>query len=374
MDTDILIIGGGLSGLALARDLSASGREVRLVEGRDRLGGRILGVPAHGEPDQAPPSLDAGPAWMWPGQERVERLVAELGLRFFEQHQQGFTVFEDHDGQVRRDIAMALNPGSLRIEGGLVRLIAALAEGVQADRVSTSWAATAVVRESGGFRVSGMTPSGPETTAANTVVVTVPPRLAAERIAFDGVLSDVQVDALRAVPTWMAGHAKALVVYETPFWHEAGLSGDAISRRGPLVQIHDASPTDGESGAIFGFVGLPADQRDRFGEEAVAEAVVRQLSALFGAEAAAPVAVHLQDWAREPFTATAADRFPPPGHPDYGMPAALAGLAETGLIFAGTEVAPDNGGLIEGALAAAEEAARRIAGRGASVAKTVAAL
>ena len=66
------------------------------------------------------------------------------------------------------------------------------------------------------------------------------------------------------------------------------------------------------------------------------------------------------DWAREDHTATDADRDPPPGHPDYGFPSALQSLAEAGLIFSGTELAPDNGGLIEGALAAAEAAARQV--------------
>ena len=42
IDTDICIIGAGLSGLALAAKLQAEGRDVIVLEARDRRGGRVL--------------------------------------------------------------------------------------------------------------------------------------------------------------------------------------------------------------------------------------------------------------------------------------------------------------------------------------------
>ncbi len=42
MNTDVLIVGGGLSGLALASKLEKSGVNYLVVEANDRLGGRIL--------------------------------------------------------------------------------------------------------------------------------------------------------------------------------------------------------------------------------------------------------------------------------------------------------------------------------------------
>jgi monoamine oxidase len=38
---DVIVVGAGLAGLAAARDLAARGREVLVVEARDRLGGRV---------------------------------------------------------------------------------------------------------------------------------------------------------------------------------------------------------------------------------------------------------------------------------------------------------------------------------------------
>ena len=40
MDVDVVVLGGGLAGLVAARDLTAAGRRVTVLEARDRLGGR----------------------------------------------------------------------------------------------------------------------------------------------------------------------------------------------------------------------------------------------------------------------------------------------------------------------------------------------
>src|SRR5579885_3292447 len=43
---DVLIIGGGIAGLAAADTLAHRDREVIILEARDRIGGRILTVPS----------------------------------------------------------------------------------------------------------------------------------------------------------------------------------------------------------------------------------------------------------------------------------------------------------------------------------------
>jgi monoamine oxidase len=44
MSYDVLVVGGGLAGLACARDLARAGTDVLLVEARERVGGRVEGV------------------------------------------------------------------------------------------------------------------------------------------------------------------------------------------------------------------------------------------------------------------------------------------------------------------------------------------
>ena len=47
MPAEVVIVGAGAAGLSAARELTAAGREVLIVEARDRIGGRIL---THREP------------------------------------------------------------------------------------------------------------------------------------------------------------------------------------------------------------------------------------------------------------------------------------------------------------------------------------
>ncbi len=215
----------------------------------------------------------------------------------------------------------------------------------------------------GGWEVTVARADGDARIAARAVILAVPPRMLARDLSFDPALEPEVVRALRQIPTWMAGHAKALLVFDTPFWRALGLSGDAISHRGPMVQIHDASPADGAVGALFGFIGLTAGQRGRLDASALNAAIARQAIGLFGPTAADARSVIVQDWAHEPFTATDADHTPPPDHPAYGMPDTLRALAPQGLIVASTEVADLDGGLLEGALVAAEAAAHRAMAR-----------
>ena len=80
---------------------------------------------------------------------------------------------------------------------------------------------------------------------------------------------------------------------------------------------------------------------------------------MYGAAAATPLDVVYQDWAGEKFTATEADQIISQ-HPPYGLPPGMAALAPKGLLFASTEMAPQFGGFIEGALEAAQGALARL--------------
>lgn len=343
--TDILIVGAGLTGLAIADALIRAGRDVLVIEGRDRIGGRILTAEIAGA------AFDLGPAWFWPGQPRVAALAQRLGLQVFEQFSEGKLVFEGADGAVRRDLDMAPMAGSLRLAGGLGGLTAGLATKIGDQNIRTGHRLTAISPTTG--TITAQVSAGEDITiTADQVILAAPPRLLEANFDFTPHLPAVAKHAMRATPTWMAGHAKIIAVYPRPFWRDAGLSGDAMSHKGPMAEIHDASPADASLGALFGFVGAPAVGRQN--KDQLLTAAKAQLAAMFGPEALSPTDIILQDWATEDLTATKDDETPPASHPAYGPIDSLAGLWGGCLHITSSETAPGFGGFIEGALEAAE--------------------
>ena len=71
---DVVVIGGGLSGLTAARRLTEAGRRVILLEARARVGGRTYHGPIGTR------RFDLGAQFVGPTQDRVRALAAEFGL------------------------------------------------------------------------------------------------------------------------------------------------------------------------------------------------------------------------------------------------------------------------------------------------------
>lgn len=347
--TDTLIIGAGLCGLTLAEALEAQGQDYLLVEARDRIGGRILSE-VHGAS-----AVDMGPAWFWPGQPRMAALTQRLGLSRFDQFASGAMVFEDQDGAIQQARGYASMEGSWRVDGGLAALTEALAARLPVGRIKLNTIVSGLSDEGEGVAI---TVEGAPTIHARRVVLAMPPRLAAG-LSYEPMLPNAISSAMEAVPTWMAGQAKAVAIYPTPFWRDAGLSGDAMSRRGPMVEIHDASPADASFGALFGFIGVPPSGRGA--TEDLRRAVFAQFNALFGS--VAPSSLLIKDWATDLFTATPADAAPLMAHPTYGLTDGVQRLWQGRVILSGTETAPQFGGYLEGALEAADATFRQLESR-----------
>ena len=346
MQSHVLIVGGGLTGLALAYDLHQAGRSFKLIEARDRLGGRIL---SHAMGDQR---YDLGPTWFWQGQPRLAALISELGLSYFEQYSSGDTLFQTQQSDIIRRQGFNAMQGSFRLRGGMQSFIDGLAQRLPGDDIRLGTLVSKV-------EPGKVTLSDGSILQGQTIVLTLPPRLAADMAYAPGLHPD-QKAGLAAIPTWMGGNAKFVAVYDQPFWRDQGLSGDAMSQRGPMVEIHDASDYQANKGALFGFLGVPAKARK--GQEAqIEQACLQQLEQIFGPRAASPIRTFYQDWATEPLSAAAlSDAQPLTHHPHYGKPEDLAHVWGGQLILTGTELAPDFGGYLEGALAAAQQTAKQI--------------
>ncbi|MEY4765717.1 MAG: hypothetical protein RI907_2390 [Pseudomonadota bacterium] len=77
--TEVAVLGAGYAGLACARSLVAAGKQVLVVEGRDRVGGRCWNQPLPAPYDKW--VVAAGAQFLGPTQERMYALCAEFGLQ-----------------------------------------------------------------------------------------------------------------------------------------------------------------------------------------------------------------------------------------------------------------------------------------------------
>ena len=359
--TDIAIVGGGLAGLSAARVLQAHGADFVLLEARERLGGRILTVDERGTP--AVDGFDLGPSWFWPRlQPAIGDLVKDLGLQAFAQNSEGDVIFE----RMSREPAQRYRGGapdvpSMRLVGGSAALIGALEGLLPANRVFRGSRVMAMRLADDAVELSVSGPSGTAANLqANRVIAALPPRLLDATVTF-APPQDVSTTARwRDAATWMAPHAKFFAVYDRPFWREAGLSGTAQSMVGPMPEIHDATIASGAT-ALFGFIGVPAEQRAAVGDEALKSACLAQFARIFGEEAIKPRATLLKDWAADPLTATSADQVAGSHEVSSERPW-VEGAWSQRLVMAGSETSCSEAGYLAGAVLAGHRAADAVVG------------
>jgi len=327
-----------------------------LVEARDRLGGRILSRTFGGSGDEHdPPGFDLGPAWFWPGQPLMEGLIDVLGLssQVFTQYATGEGIYEDEQS-VRRGFPSISMRGSYRMRGGMQQIVSALESRIDAERLLCSTPVTKLTRSDESICTTVLMAGTMTEIHSDRVVFAMPPRLVEQAIEFDPPLSSARASALRAKATWMAGHAKLLAVYEEAFWRAQGLSGDAVSHRGPLGEIHDASPDDGGPYALFGFFGVPASYRVAH-EVELRAAAIEQLVRLFGPQARFPLKITIKDWASDSRTATQLDQDPSSHHAFGAMSVRQEPEWDGNVIWSGSETADGQyarfAGYLEGAVA-----------------------
>lgn len=250
----------------------------------------------------------------------------------------------------------AMGPPSYRIAGGIGALTTALSDRLPSDTILLNSPVDFISGTDTEIIVSA---NGTDYSASH-VLVSVPPRLFASSITTEPSLPDALLSSFNKTPTWMAAHAKLVVIYDQPFWRDKGLSGQAFSYQGPMMEIHDASP-DGEGPyALFGFIGIDAARR-RNNAGTVKQMGIEQLTRLFGADAATPSEVIYKDWSEDTYTATPADEDAPPSHPHYTLPK-LPDHWQSTMAFIGTEVAATNGGYLEGCLEAVDTAIESLFG------------
>ncbi len=76
---DTIIVGAGLAGLQAATTLSAAGKDIVVLEARDRVGGRVENIAL-----KDGRIVEMGGQWVSPGHERMHALIDAQGLQTVE--------------------------------------------------------------------------------------------------------------------------------------------------------------------------------------------------------------------------------------------------------------------------------------------------
>ncbi|HEX4492071.1 MAG TPA: FAD-dependent oxidoreductase [Acidimicrobiia bacterium] len=92
IETDVCVVGAGFAGLTAARRLRAGGKDVVVLEARDRIGGRIW---TQTLPDGTP--VDRGGAWLGPAHDRAFALAREVGATTYKTYVKGKHLLVDGD-------------------------------------------------------------------------------------------------------------------------------------------------------------------------------------------------------------------------------------------------------------------------------------
>lgn len=93
---DTVVVGAGVTGLTCAWRLAEAGRDVLVLEARDRVGGRLRTEDHNGS------DFEVGGQWVSPDQEALIALLGELGLETYSRHRDGDSLYLDRSGVARR--------------------------------------------------------------------------------------------------------------------------------------------------------------------------------------------------------------------------------------------------------------------------------
>ncbi|RDW72944.1 amine oxidase-9 [Coleophoma cylindrospora] len=450
LDIDVVVVGGGLSGLQSAHDIQRAGYSCVVLEARDRVGGKTWS-----RPTKCGGYVDVGAAWINDtNQSRMFALAKRFGLDLIEQCTEGNCAAESPDGgpsiifpygevpnfseadtadivRVRDlfeelchtiDIKQPWAPDhdSVTLEqfmkerhagekalgivniwtramlgcessemsalyfldycksgGGLLQMRGDRKHGGQYLRIrtgtqsfSTNIAASmvpgSVILEAPVLRIAQNMSGASVTTEDGSryrckkVIVSIPTP-AYKEISF---LPPLPLDKVRYSNSSMLGYyAKMIMVYDKPWWREAGFCGMTQSFVGPMTVTRDTSD---EAVGLYSLtcfvVGEPGRLWSKLDGTARQEAIMAQLIVLFGTEQEANIRsateIFEQEWAKDPWSRGCPCPVVPPGiMTEVGT--ALR-RPDGALHFVGTETSFEWKGYMEGAVRSGERGAAEV--------------
>ena len=345
---DIIILGGGLTGLTLAYLLRKRGMQIHILEAKKSVGGRI-----HTKyPEQLAPQ-EMGATWLGKKHTALVALLAELQIGIFEQRMEDRAIYEAISTSPPQLVSLPPNPEpSYRIEGGTSTLINALAERLLGTTIFTEQIVQTLSKSVEGWQVQ----TNQQVFTAPILVSTLPPHLLTQSIQFEPSLPDALLAIAAQTHTWMGESIKVSLTYKTPFWRAPHLSGTLFSNAGPITELYDHANVEDNRYALKGFLNGAYHAATKAERLAV---ILRQLRKYYGEQIENFVTYEEAVWRKDPFVFVpyAAQVLPHQnnGHAVYRKP-----YFEDTLFVAGSETAAQFPGYMEGAVRSAKFVAEEL--------------
>lgn len=339
---DILIVGGGLTGLALKYFLKDTPFSSILLEGRDRLGGRIKTMPSGSDN----PPVEMGATWLGAKHTDLMALLKSLGIDVFPQKLGEAAIYEPISTSPFQLVTL---PGddqpSYRIKGGTASLIEALYARVPHDEIYTGCCIQRIDEKPTGLSVR----CPGKVFEAKLVVSTLPPYLLHKTVSINPPLPESLTELMEQTHTWMGDSIKFGLVFDKPFWRDQKTSGTVFSNVGPVTEMYDHTDFEDDRYALKGFINgnfytlSEAERRSR---------VLSQLRKYYGPIVDSNLAYYEKVWAYETFTYSEYEKpvFP---HQNNGHSQYRKSWMNGKLLIAGSETAAEFPGYMEGAVRSA---------------------
>lgn len=344
---EIIIIGGGLSGLTLGYHLQKANIPFTILESQNRLGGRIQTIKG-----KINTPMELGATWFATYHNNLINLLKELNIEFFPQNTEGISLFQTRSFEPAQKFYIPVSDGiSYRVKNGTSSIINALANKINIENVILNTTINKLEEINSEIK---LTDENGKEYFANKVVFAMPPQLV-NQIEFITNLPYQLKKILPNVHTWMSGSIKFAVEFEKPFWLENGYSGTIYSQTGMAVEVYDQSNFEKNKFALVGFLSGVAS-RYTFAEREVI--VLEQIKQLFGDIVTTPISYTDKIWNDKYITAANEIQMMP--HQNNGHALLQEPYYNEKLFFIGAESAATYAGYMDGAISSAKEVFKKI--------------
>ncbi len=347
MKEQIIIIGGGLSGLLTGYRFKKEGIPFKIIEARNRIGGRIHTIQsAHSTP------IEMGATWFGDQHNHLIELLNELGIPYFEQYMKGTSFFQPFSTSPASAIPIPSQPPSYRISGGTSTLIHTLASEIGSENIELNQN----VKRIDFFEDSIIVKATNKSFKASKIVLAVPPKLWNNTIEFSPPLPKELNHIASTTHTWMEESIKVALTFDHPFWRQKKQSGTLFSNTGPITEFYDHCNFETNKYALCGFINsgfnkLTFDERKK--------QTIKQLTPVFGTEIQDYSDYNERVWSLEEntYSESITPLYP---HQNNGNPIYHTTYFDDRLLISSAEASPIHPGYMEGAIVSANLVTKKI--------------